>query len=216
MDQPAAEAHMRTYWDSQDYNGCAVLALESYGAEVYSFLMARFPGKNVYADDAFSEFSEDLWRALPTFEWRCAMRSYCYKLAKSAAARVGRAPHNRNERRVPLSQSPAIEAAVDRARTSTAPYLQTAVKDGVAKLRESLSQDDRELLTLRIDRKLAWREIAFILSETSPDVSAEEMRKFETALRQRFSDIKKRIRRKAEQSGLLDARQPSSEPSGSV
>jgi DNA-binding transcriptional MerR regulator len=58
------------------------------------------------------------------------------------------------------------------------------------------------LLTLRIDRKLPWREISHILSEDNELPDAEAQR-FETALRQRFGDIKKRIRRKAEDAGLL-------------
>lgn len=208
MDLGAIEARLRTLWTDKDYNACAVLVMESYGAEIYSFLLARFPGKDVYADDAFSDFNEDLWRSLPAFEWRCALRSYCYKLARSAAARVTRAPHNKHARRVSLSQNPGLEAAADKARTSTAPYLRTTIKNEIAKLRESLSPDDRELLTLRIDRDLAWRDIAFILSEGSGEMPVEETRKLEAALRQRFGEIKKRIRRKAEQSGLLEGRRP--------
>jgi len=203
MESQAPEARIRSHWQSQDYQACAVVVLECYGPELYSFLLARFPGKAAYADDAFSEFSEDLWRALPGFEWRCAMRSFCYRLARSAAARVGRTPFNKQQRRVSLSQSPALEGALSRARTSTAPYLQTAVKDEVAKLRESLSESDRELLTLRIDRKLSWREIAYILTPGTCQPGSDDERKLEAALRQRFAEIKKRIRRKAEQAGLL-------------
>lgn len=203
MESQSPEARIHAHWLSNDYQACAVLVLECYGPELYSFLLARFPGKAALADDAFSEFSEDLWRALPAFEWRCAMRSYCYRLARSAATRVGRTPFNKHQRRVPLSQSPVLEGAVARARTSTAPYLQTALKDEVAKLRESLSESDRELLTLRVDRKLSWREIAFILAPGTCQAGSEEERKLEAALRQRFAEIKKRIRRKAQRAGLL-------------
>lgn len=202
-DEPSPESRMQALCEAQDFNACIVLAFECYGAELYSFLLARFPGKSAYADDAFSEFSESLCRGVPAFEWRCPMRSYCYKLARSAAARIGRAPYNKNDRRVPLSQSADVSAALDKARTSTAPYLQTIMKDEVAKLRESLSDEDRELLTLRIDRKLPWREIAFVMSDSPAELTGDEERRFEAALRQRFSDIKKRIRRKAQERGLL-------------
>jgi RNA polymerase sigma-70 factor (ECF subfamily) len=197
-----AEARMRALWSAQDYNACAELALESYGPEVYSFLIARFSSGTAAVDDAFSEFSEDLWRGLAGFEWRCAMRSYCYRLARSAAARIARSPYNKRSRRVPISQISAIEAALDRVRTSTAPYLRTTLKDEVARLRDSLSDDDRELLTLRVDRRLSWREIAFILGDSSA-VANDTDRKFQAALRQRFAEIKRRIRRKAEESGIL-------------
>jgi RNA polymerase sigma-70 factor, ECF subfamily len=197
-----AESRLQELWSARDFNACAELALESYGTEIYSFLVARFAIGAAAADDAFSEFSEDLWRSLSAFEWRCAMRSYCYRLARSAAARVARAPYNKRQRNLPLSQISALETALERARSTTAVYLRTTFKDEVARLRESLSDGDQELLTLRVDRNLSWREIAFILSE-SAEISNHSDSKFQAALRQRFADIKKRIRRKAEESGML-------------
>jgi RNA polymerase sigma-70 factor (ECF subfamily) len=80
MEPHSAESRIRTHWLKQDYQACAVIVLECYGTEVYSLLLARFQGRPDLAEDAFSEFSEDLWRSLPSFGWRCAMRSWCYRL----------------------------------------------------------------------------------------------------------------------------------------
>lgn len=204
MENQQAESRIHTHWAKGDFHACAVAVLECYGTELYSFLVGRFPSRGALADDAFSEFSEDLWRGLPGFQWRCAMRSWCYKLARSAAGRVGRAIHNTPRRRVSLSSSSGLlESALDRARFSTAPYLQSEVKDEFAKLRETLSEDDRDLLTLRVDRKLAWREIAYALTTDDRELEGENARRVEAALRQRFADVKKRIRRAAIEAGLL-------------
>ena len=202
MDQLALEAKIRAACSAGDYQAATVVVLECYGAELYSLLLSRFQGRPSQAEDAFSEFSEDLRRSLPRFEWRCSVRSWCYKLARSAAARVARVPHNRAGRRRPLSEFPGLEQAVAHARTSTAPYLRTEIKEGFDKLRESLSQEDRDLLTLRIDRDLPWREVAYIMA-SGDDGCGEELARFEAALRQRFTELKKRLRKLATEAGLL-------------
>ena len=83
------------------------------------------------------------------------------------------------------------------------PYLQTEVKDAVRQLRAALSQDDRDLLTLRIDRELPWKEIAHVLIDETEVSSDADIARFEAALRHRFSEVKKRLRRLAMDAGLL-------------
>jgi RNA polymerase sigma-70 factor (ECF subfamily) len=202
-EQLASEARIRAAWGTGNHEQAAVLLLECYGAELYSFLLARFHGKPTLAEDAFSEFSEDLWKGLPKFEWRCSIRSWSYKLARSAATRVVRSPYQRAGRRESLSEHPSLEQAVAQARTSTAPYLRTDVKEGFAQLKDGLSVEDRELLTLRIDRDLSWRDIAFVVAADEDPSGCEDLTKLEAALRQRFSELKKRLRRLASDSGLL-------------
>jgi RNA polymerase sigma-70 factor, ECF subfamily len=64
---------------------------------------------------------------------------------------------------------------------------------GVAELRALLSAEEQALLTLRLDRGLAWAEIANILG------AAESA----ATLRKRFERIKRRLREAARKQGLV-------------
>ena len=62
-----------------------------------------------------------------------------------------------------------------------------------------LSEEERELLVLRIDRKMEWRDIAQVLygEEDQPG-------KRVAMLRKRFSRLTVKLRKRARESGLLD------------
>lgn len=196
------EANVRATWSKADFQQAAALVFESYGRELHGFVLSQFTGERARGEDAFSNFCEDFWRALPAFEWRCTMRAWCYKLARNAAARAHKSPHERRNRRVTIADEPELAKLLVEARTNTAPYLQTEVKDAVRKLRAALSQDDRDLLTLRIDRALPWREIADVRME-NPTSSEADIARFEVALRNRFTEVKKRLRRLAVDAGMI-------------
>jgi RNA polymerase sigma factor (sigma-70 family) len=198
----AIEGLVRTACERADYQSAATAVFEGYGAEIYSFVAARFHGQLSSADEAFSEFSEDFWRGLPSFQWRCSIRAWCYKLARSALSRQARSPQNQRDRRLPLSAVPWLNSVVDRTRTTTQPHLRTDVKDEFQRLREKLSTDDQDLLILRVERELSWKEIAHAMLENGTD--DDELRRMEAALRQRFSDVKRRLRRLATEAGLLE------------
>jgi RNA polymerase sigma factor (sigma-70 family) len=187
----------------EDYGSAATLVLSAYAGEIYSFLLAQFRGDEGRSDDVFAEFSEDFWRALPKFEWRCSIRALCYKLARSAASRSRRSPYNRRERRVPLSDAPFLQEFVQVARESTQPHVRTEVKDQFQRLRERLSEDERDLLILRVDRNLSWKDVAHAMLGADEVADDERVRRFEVTLRQRFTEVKKRLRALAEEEGLL-------------
>jgi RNA polymerase sigma-70 factor (ECF subfamily) len=185
-----------------DYEAAAGVVYRAYGTEIYSFLLAQFRGDASCVDDVFSEFTEDFWRGLPAFEWRCAIRAWCYKLARSTASRYRRSPHNRPERRVAISSAGFLDELAHQARTSTRPYLQTQVKDEFQRLRDRLSDDEQDLLILRVDRDLSWREVAYAMLTEEP-ADDEQLKRLEVTLRQRFADVKQRLRRLAEEGGIL-------------
>jgi RNA polymerase sigma-70 factor (ECF subfamily) len=199
----ATEEAARAAWQRQDFESVTRIVLTDYGLELYSFVLAQFRGQSSSAEEVFSEFTEDLWRALPKFEWRCSIRAWCYKLARSASSRYRRSPHNRADRRVPLSDVPLLSEAVQRLRTETQPHLRSEVKNKVQRLREKLVQEDQDLLILRIDRNLSWRDVVHAMHEPDDVPTNEQARRLEAALRQRFAEVKKRLRRLAEEEGLL-------------
>jgi RNA polymerase sigma factor (sigma-70 family) len=199
----STESLAEAAWRANNFEASATIVLEAYGAELYSFVLAQFRGNPDPADDVFSSFREDFWRGLPRFEWRCSMRAWCYCLARNAAHRHRRAPHNQRARRVPLSQTPFLEDLVHHARTSTRPHLRSEVKDEFQRLREQLTQEEQDLLVLRVDRNLPWSDVAHAMLPCGEPRDEDGMRRYEASLRQRFAEVKKRLRRLAEEAGLL-------------
>ncbi len=196
-----AETVIREACQARAYERATTLLLERYGPELYSFVLGQFQSQVAQADDVFSQFTEDLWRGLPSFEWRCSVRAWSYRLARNAGTRFRKNAHNRVQRQVPLSDVSSLEAG-DNARSRTRPYLRTEVKDAFLAIREQLSPDDQTLLTLRIDRRMGWREVAYAMSADEV-VDPQEMSRLETNLRQRFTELKKKLRRLALEAGLL-------------
>ena len=64
-------------------------ALRSYGPELIGWLCSILPS-NADAHDAFSRMSEELWKSLGRFDGRCAVRTWCYMLARHARLRSTR------------------------------------------------------------------------------------------------------------------------------
>jgi hypothetical protein len=93
-----------------------------------------------------------------------------------------------------------VAEVVERVRSETLPHLRTSVKDGFAMIRDSLEEDDRALLILRIDRQLSWRDIA--RSFSLDDESHESLHRLEARLRQRFRRVNEEVRTRAHEAGL--------------
>src|SRR5689334_3994812 len=130
--------------------------LREHGPEIFGWMLATL-GTEAEAADAFSLFSEDLWRSLARHQGRCSIRTWCYMIARHA---VSRAIELRlRGRTTPLSDVPASRLVAP-LRDPTLRYLCTDVKQGVRALRERLELDDQTLLVLRVDKDLGWRDIA--------------------------------------------------------
>lgn len=171
-----------------DFHAAATKAVEGYGPEVFGFLVTTLRNEHD-ASDVFSQACEDLWRGMGQFEGRCTMRAWLYTLARHARARLCRSPHRRPGRQVALSE---VSDVAERVRSRTLPHLRTSVKDQFAAIRDSLSEDDRALLVLRVDREMSWREIAHAFSNN--DDSDDTLRRVEARLRKRFQFVKDSIR----------------------
>ncbi|MGD0679963.1 MAG: RNA polymerase sigma factor [Polyangiaceae bacterium] len=183
---------------SGDLRGSATLAIEGYGPEVFGFLVTVLRDEQD-ASEVFSQTCEDLWRGMARFEGRCAMRTWLYTLARNAKERFRRSPHRREGRHVVLSE---ISEVAEGVRSRTSPHLRTSVKDQFAAIRDSLSEDDRALLVLRVDRGLRWSEIARTFSPD--DAGDETLRRAAARLRKRFQSVTEEIHERARQAGLLE------------
>lgn len=191
---PAPEpalVEIRAACDAGRFTDAATQAIRVYGDEVLGYLAAVL-GNEVDAGDAFSETCELLWRSLPTFRWECSLRTWLYTLARQSVGHVRRDPHRR--RAVGLSEA-GLTSAIAEVRTRTASFLRTENRDRVAALRASLAPDDQTLLILRINRGLAWRDIARVLA--GDDVADAELTRAAARIRKRFERLKDELRARA-------------------
>jgi RNA polymerase sigma-70 factor (ECF subfamily) len=182
------DEQIRSLLEAGDLVQATTLALRELGPEILGFLSGVLGDDD--ADEVYSAFSVRLWRGLAGFEGRCTIRTWTYVLARHEIGRFRRGERRHADGRVPISQLPeAIEA--ERMRTRS-----TLVADRrrtLTKLREELPVEDRSLLILRVDRNLAWDDIALAFAE-DPEVFSEQDRKREAArLRKRFQLVKQRL-----------------------
>ena len=164
------------------------LAIRTYGAEIAGWLRSII-ASDADAQDAFSRMSEDLWRSLQRFDGRCSIRTWCYMLARHAAARVRSQP--RHEREVLFSSLPSVLGAVTHVWNTTRGGAQRAA-DAYAALRGELDEDDQTLLVLRVDKGLSWREIAQVLC--GEDAAGDDVERLAATLRKQFERVKERLR----------------------
>jgi RNA polymerase sigma-70 factor (ECF subfamily) len=191
------EEQIRRLREKGDLRGAATRALEGYGAELFGFLVALLRNEHD-ASEVFSQTSEDLWVGLRRFEGRSSMRTWLYALARHAAARFRRAPH----RRAALHVTPSdLRDVAQRIRTQTQLHLRSEVKNQFAAIRDSLDEDDRALLVLRVDRAMSWAEIASVIA--APESTAEELKREAARLRKRFQSVKGEIHARAREAGLI-------------
>src|SRR5688500_11359791 len=127
----------------------AETAIRGYGPEILGVLAASHRDEQT-AEEVFSQWSERLWRGLAAFTWSCSLRSWAYPLARNASISFHRNAHFRNQLHPPLPDSEALSRVALQVRTETRPYLRTEAKSKLAELSDSLPEEDRTLLVLRI------------------------------------------------------------------
>jgi RNA polymerase sigma-70 factor (ECF subfamily) len=198
--QASAERDVRRLCAAGDYDAAATAALRAYGPEVMRFLRSSQRSEEDTVD-VFSVFAEDLWRSLSTFAWECSLRTLAYVLARRASFRAFR---KKRRAALPLVSSAALSALVEKVRTETASYLRTERKSRLRALRDSLPEDDQALLVLRVDRGLAWDELARVFSEQ--DLDEEALTREAARLRKRFQLVKEKLKALAEREGIVASR----------
>jgi RNA polymerase sigma-70 factor (ECF subfamily) len=193
------ERSVREACEAAQYDRATTEAVRGYGPEIFGFIYGLLRTDDA-ASDAFSHFAEDLWRGLPGFAWECTLRTWAYTLARRAAYR-----HVRKTKRAlggmiasPLS-SQDIAAQV---RTTTLAFLKTEKKTRLRALREELPPDDQVLLVLRLDKGLAWEELARVLADDELHDAAARKR-VAARLRKRFQVVKERLIARAREEGLV-------------
>jgi RNA polymerase sigma-70 factor (ECF subfamily) len=200
-DREATEKLIRAACAAGDYERAATLTIEHYGPELLGFLVGRLRDSEE-ASEVFARFSERFWQTLPSFEWRCSARTWAYKLVRIAAADYRRSEGRHDGR--PLTGLSMLSVAVDRVRTATLAYKRTDVKNGLQALREQLSEEDQQIIVLRVDRGLEFLELAEIMLGGDAHPTPEQLKTEAARLRKRFQHAKERLREMAQEAGLLE------------
>ncbi len=186
------EERVRELIAAGDQRGAAVEAIRGLGPQVLRYLRATLRDE-ADAADAFSHVAEALWRGLPSFRGDCSLRTWALRLAVNAAANVRNAAWKRRMRRFHSGEASAL---ADEVRVSSLARVEREEREFEA-LREALTLEDQALLTLRLDQRLSWAEIAEVLSGAGRPVSAD-------ALCKRFERLKARLVQMVRERGLVE------------
>lgn len=188
-DKAATDVEIRRLVQLGDHQAAATLLLRTYADELLGYLVNLLHDREL-AREAFAIFARDLWVGLPKVELHTSARAWAYALARNAAHRLlERAVRKRWEEQ-PLSQVDPAELGVPQTRPLTPPHLQTENKQRMIALRESLSVEEQEILTLRVDRGFDWREVAVALAPEE-----RELEQVAARYRKRFQLIKRKLTR---------------------
>jgi RNA polymerase sigma-70 factor (ECF subfamily) len=191
-----AEQAIRQAFEQHGRNGGTEAILRAYGPEILGFLV-RVTEDELKAQEAFSLFAEWILRGIEGFQWRSMARTWAYVLARNAARRV----HSTQPGKLaPLPEH--ISRIAEEIRSATQPHLRTDVKDRARLLRARLDPDDQQMLVLRVDRGLSWRDTAMVmLGDTT--ASEEALVRKTATLRKRFERIKEQLRELAREDEVL-------------
>lgn len=171
----------------------ATLAIRGLGPQILGYLTVTLRDDDA-ANEVFGHFSEELWKRIATFRGDSSFKTWAYKLVMHSVGRYRRDGFRRRGRPLKVGEASQIAAEVQ---SRTATFRRTDVKDKIARLRESLDPEDQTLLFLRVDQGLGWTEVGDVIAAAGERVDV-------AALRKRFERIKARLRKLAEQDGLIE------------
>jgi RNA polymerase sigma-70 factor (ECF subfamily) len=179
--------------DAGDDRGAATEIVRALGPQILGYLHATLRDEDA-AQDAFAQFTEDLWSGLASFRRECPVRVWAWRLAWHAAARTARDPYRNRGRRFATGEMSELAAAYASVPTAVWTDERSAKLDA---LRAALDPEERTLLILRVDKQMPWSEVAEVLSTAEAPVDA-------AALRKRFERIKAKLAEHARAQGLVE------------
>lgn len=176
---------------SGDEAGAAEAALREHGPAVLRYLRSLLRDRDE-SDDAFSMFSEQVWKRIGTFRGQGGFEVWLFRIAFREALRLGEEGWRRRRKALPTTDAGRIAAEVRR----TASLSRERRMDALDRLRASLSFEDQHLFVLRVDHGLSFRDIAATLGEGGGVDEATARKRFERA--------KTRLAKLAKAEGLLE------------
>jgi RNA polymerase sigma-70 factor (ECF subfamily) len=186
------EARVRERLGAADPGAAATAAIQAFGPGVLRYLRSLLRDEEDAAD-AFSLFTERLWRGLPAFRWDAALRTWAYQIACNAATNLRDEAWRRRRRRLESGAAAALAQSI-RSRS----FVRAARRhDALEQLRAALTPEERSLLALRVDQEFSFEEIAAILSGADGPVRANTVMK-------RFERLKTKLAMLARARGMME------------
>jgi len=168
------------------------LIMHELGPSVRGLLHTIFRANRDAAEESFSLFAENLWRHATTYRGESTVKAWVYCIARNAAVTVTRDGWRRLGRHLETMEA---ERLAEEVRTRSALRLERQ-SSALESLRDLLDMDEQTLLTLRLDEKLPWDQVAQVMSSGSEPVDAATLRK-------RFERVKVRLGEEARRRGLV-------------
>lgn len=187
------DARVRSLLESGDRRAAVEAVMLELGPRVRGLFFTLFRRDHDGAEEAFSLFAENLWRYLGDFQGTGQLKAWVYSIARNAAWSVHRDGWRRRGRRLDTMEA---EALAEEIRTKSAVRLERR-SGALEALRDELDLDEQTLLTLRLDERLSWDEIAEVMSSGGEPMAPATLRK-------RFERLKQRLAEVARARGLLE------------
>jgi RNA polymerase sigma-70 factor, ECF subfamily len=132
-----------------DPQSAARQALYAYGAELFGFLIGVLDdvalARHVYAD-----FGQRVGTEIEAFRWRCTLRTWLYGLARREL----------RDRRLRRHRTPALRSGSDPAVSLSVSRRRPELRSAISAIRRALTEEEREILILHVDRRFEWEELA--------------------------------------------------------
>ena len=98
------EIRLRQLLSDGDLKGAATETIRGYGSALLRFLRGLL-GNGADAEEVFARASERIWRSLPEFRGESELRTWCFRLAWSAAADMRKEAWNVRRRRLETAEA---------------------------------------------------------------------------------------------------------------
>lgn len=112
-------------------------------------------------DDLYQDVLEGVWIGLPSFQFACAVRTWVYAIAHHLVLRWLRRYSRQHVVRLDTDRAAALPGV-----SLSAEHAEQ--REHVARLCERLSPEEREIIILRTEREMSFREIATVMQIEEP------------------------------------------------
>jgi RNA polymerase sigma-70 factor (ECF subfamily) len=181
------EARVERLLATDDTAAAATLVIETLGPELLGYLWVAAESWGD-ADELFSRVCERIWRGLPKFRFESSLRTWAFVIARHRV-RTGLERARKRKPDLPIAEVQQLVDLVAQVHSTTQLHMRSDSKQRLERLRQALDPDDRTLLVLRVDREMAWRDIAEVMADGEQDLDRTAAR-----LRKRFERVKQRLR----------------------
>lgn len=181
------EARVERLLAADDTAAAATLVIETLGPELLGYLWVAAESWGD-ADELFSRVCERIWRGLPKFRFESSLRTWAFVIARHRV-RTGLERARKRKPDLPITEVQQLVDLVAQVHSTTQLHMRSDSKQRLERLRQALDPDDRTLLVLRVDREMAWRDIAEVMADGEQDLDRTAAR-----LRKRFERVKQRLR----------------------